>query len=100
MILLHDVVQIFGLADDDRRAVFLIIALDRRFVGRTAIDRDLLWHTTVAPNRLVEKLPRRFLIALLREQKINGLAELVDSPVEVVKLSERIAPPAGLQNRA
>ena len=47
----------------------------------------VLGHATVAPNRLVEKLPRRFLIALLREQKINGVAELVDSPVEVFPLA-------------
>jgi hypothetical protein len=53
MVLLHDVVQIVGLADDDRGAVFFIISLDGRFVSRTAIDGDLLGHAAVAANRLV-----------------------------------------------
>jgi hypothetical protein len=36
MILLDDVVEIFDLADFNRRAVLLVVALDRRFVGRTS----------------------------------------------------------------
>jgi hypothetical protein len=36
VILLHNVVEIFDLADFNRRAVLLVVALDRRFVGRTS----------------------------------------------------------------
>ena len=41
----------------------------------------------MAANRLVEKLSRRLLISLLGKQKINGLAEFVDGPVEIFPLA-------------
>jgi hypothetical protein len=36
------------------RAVFLVVALDGRFIGRAPVDRDLLRHA-VATNRLRQK---------------------------------------------
>src|SRR6516225_5630926 len=41
MILLHNVVEILDLTDFDRGAVLGIVALDRRFVGRTPVDGHL-----------------------------------------------------------
>jgi hypothetical protein len=41
MILLHDIIEILGLTDDDRGAVLLVIALDRRFIRRTPVNGDL-----------------------------------------------------------
>src|SRR5438132_4523383 len=54
-------VSIFHLANDDRRAVFCVVALDRRCIGRTAVNRDLLRHA-VPPDRLLQKAPRRRLV--------------------------------------
>ncbi len=54
MILLHDIVEILDLADGDRGAVLLIVALDGRFIGRTPVDGDLLRHA-VAADRLRQK---------------------------------------------
>src|SRR5712691_3939808 len=69
MVLLHDVIEILGLADDDRGAVFLVVALDGRFVGRTPIDGDFLGHSTMTTNRFGQKPLGRLLIAMLGEEK-------------------------------
>jgi len=42
MILLHDVVEIFHLTDDDIGAMCLVVALDGGCIGVTAVDGDLL----------------------------------------------------------
>ncbi len=44
-----------GVAD----AVVLVVALDRRFVGRAAIDPHLLGDATTMANRLVQKMSER-----------------------------------------
>ena len=58
MILLDHVIQIFHLADDDVRAVFFVIALDRGFIGLTTVNRDL-FGDPVAADRFFQKLERR-----------------------------------------
>jgi hypothetical protein len=63
MILLHNIVEILNLADGDRGAVLFIVALDGRFIGRTAVDGDLLGHA-MATNSLGEEAFRRLLVAL------------------------------------
>ena len=73
MILFHDIIEIFDLADGDRGAVLRIVALDGRFIGRTPVDRDLLRHA-MAADRLLQKPQGGLLIALLGQQKVNGLA--------------------------
>src|SRR5882724_8918903 len=40
----HNVVEILDFTDCDCRAVLFIVALDGRFIGCTAVDRDLLGH--------------------------------------------------------
>ena len=73
MILLHNIVEILDLADSDRGAVLLVVALDGRFIGRASIDGDLLWHT-VAADGLDQEPLGGLLVALFCQQEINGLA--------------------------
>src|SRR5215470_6432662 len=40
MVLFDNVVEILHLADSDRGAVLLVVALDSRFIGVTAVDRN------------------------------------------------------------
>jgi hypothetical protein len=54
MILLHDIMQIFYLADDNGGAMFLVVALDRGFVRVAAVNGDRLGEP-VAADRLLEK---------------------------------------------
>ena len=42
MILLHEVIEIFRVADDNGGLVRLVVALDRRRVAAALIDSDLL----------------------------------------------------------
>jgi hypothetical protein len=66
MILLDDVVEILDLADFDRGAVLLIVALDGRCISLAAIDGDLVGHA-VAMDRLLEKAQRGLCISVLCE---------------------------------
>jgi site-specific DNA recombinase len=50
----HDVIEIFDLADGDGRAVLLVVALDGRFLGVTAVNRNRLGDAMPA-DRLLEK---------------------------------------------
>jgi hypothetical protein len=54
MVLFHKVIEVLDLADVDRGAVFLVIALDGGFIGVTAVNGNLLRHT-VAANCLLQK---------------------------------------------
>ena len=74
MILLHHIIQIFDLADDDGRAVFFVVVLDRGFIGRAAINGDLVGYLVTA-NRFLQKAQRGLLVSLLGEEEINGLAQ-------------------------
>ena len=58
MVLFHEVIEIFDLADFDRGAVRLVIALDGGFIGVTAVNGDLLRHA-VAANRLASETVRQ-----------------------------------------
>jgi hypothetical protein len=51
MILFHDIVKIFRVADDDGRLVGPVVMFDRGCVRTTLINRDLLGQLLV-PNRL------------------------------------------------
>src|SRR5262245_4450045 len=86
MILLHNVVEILDLTDGDRGAVLLVVALDGRFIGRAAINGDLLWHA-VAADRLGQKAFGRLLVAFLREEKVNRLSHFIDSTIEIAPLA-------------
>ena len=86
MVLLNNVVEILDLADFDRGAVLLIVALDGRFIGRTPVDGDLLRHA-VAADRLGQESLGRLLIALFCQQEINGLACPLHGTIEVIPLA-------------
>ncbi len=43
MILFHEVIEIFRVADDNRGLVRLVVVRDRCRIGPTLIDRDFLW---------------------------------------------------------
>ena len=79
MILLHDIVEVFDLPDRDRSPVRMIVALDGRFIGVTAVDGND-FRETMAAARLLQKPPRGFCVPLLGEQKVNGLAVLIHRP--------------------
>ena len=82
MVLFHHIIQILDLPDDDVGAVGLIVALNGGCIGLTAIDGDLLGYA-VAANRLLQKPQGRLLIPLLREQKVNRLALLIDGAIQI-----------------
>src|SRR5207237_9223505 len=81
MKLLHNMVEILHLADGDRGAVRLVIALDGRFIDRAAINADLL-RDAVAADRLGQEAFGCLLIALLREETVNRLSHVIVSSIE------------------
>jgi hypothetical protein len=54
MVLLHHIIQLFHLADDDGGPVLLVVRSDGRGIGLTPIDGNLLRHA-VAADRLLQK---------------------------------------------
>src|SRR5262245_11508101 len=86
MILLDGVIEILNLADFDQRPVLLVVVLNGRGVGLTAIDRDLLWHP-VAADRLGEEAHGGSLIALGCQQEVKGLATFIYRPIQIVPLA-------------
>ena len=56
--------------------MFLVVALDGGFIGVTAVDGNRLGDP-VAADGFLQKAQRSFLIAVRREQNINGLARLI-----------------------
>jgi DDE superfamily endonuclease len=76
MILLHKVVEILEHTDGDRGAVVGMVALDGRCMSRPPGDGELL-RDAVAADRFLEKVERGFLVPLLGEEKVHGLASLI-----------------------
>src|SRR5437764_973468 len=76
LIWLHTVVEIFDSADHAARPMLRVVAVDGRFVGRTAIDRDLFGPTMPA-DRLGQATFGGLLVALLREEQVNRVALLI-----------------------
>ncbi len=66
MILFHQVVEIFALADLDGRAALLFKRLQGRSVGPALVNRDLLREAMLA-ERFSEKAQHGFLVAVRRE---------------------------------
>ena len=73
MVLLHEVVEIFRVAEDDSRLVGPIVALDRCAVRTTLVDGDLPREPLVS-NSLTQEGCGGVPIAIGREQKINSMA--------------------------
>jgi hypothetical protein len=76
MILLHHIIQILHLKDNNGGAMRRVVALDGGFMGLTAINRNRLGDT-VSTDRFGQKGQRRFCIPLLREQKVQIPSDLV-----------------------
>ena len=77
---LHDIIEIFDLADFDRGVVLIVVTLNRRRIGRTAIDGDLLGRTAMTANRLGQKPLGRRLITMCSQEKIDRLAVRIHRP--------------------
>ena len=85
MILFHNIIEIFDLADGDRGAVLRIVALDGRFIGRTPVDRDLLRHA-VAADRLGQEALGRLLVPLLRQAGNRSSGRFIHGAIEIIPL--------------
>ena len=70
MVLFHDVVEVFDLADRDRGPMRLIVTLDGGFIGVTAVNRNRLGDAIPA-DRLREKPSCGLLVSMFGEQKVN-----------------------------
>jgi len=90
MVLFHDVIELFDFTNCAARAVLRIIALDGRLIGRAPVDGDLLRHAVLA-DRLRQKTFRGRLIALLRQEAIDGLALLIHCTGEIPPLPFNLA---------
>src|SRR5216683_7236534 len=64
MILFHHIIRILHLADGDGRAVLLVIAFDRGFIGVTAVNGDHFGEA-VAADRLLQKPERGLCVPVL-----------------------------------
>src|SRR5262249_11581805 len=71
---------------DDVRALFLVVALNGRFIGVTAVNRDR-FGDTMATDRFLQKAQCGLCIAVLREQKVDRLAVFVDGAIQVIPLA-------------
>ena len=78
MVLLNNVVEIFNLADGNRGAVLLIVALDGRFIGRTPVDGDFLRYA-VAAGRLRQEPLGGLLVPVLCEEKVEVVSQICDT---------------------
>ena len=65
--------------------MFLVVALDGGFIGVTAVDGNLL-RDPVAADGFFQKPQGGLFIAVLREQKVNRLAVLIDRSIEIPPL--------------
>src|SRR5262249_25960649 len=70
---------------DDVRALFLVVALNGRFIGVTAVNRDR-FGDTMAMDRFLQKAQCGLCIAVLREQKVDRLAVFVDGAIQILAL--------------
>src|SRR5262249_5343152 len=73
MLLLHHSLEILHLADRDRGAVLLMVALDRGCMGVAAVTGDGLRQPITADGFLQEP-ERRLFVPVLRQENVNGLA--------------------------
>lgn len=76
MILFNNVVAIRDFADFDGGAVLRIVARESRFIGRAPVDGDFLRHA-MAAHGPGQASRGRLLVALLREEAIDGLTRLI-----------------------
>ena len=76
MILFHHIFQLFHRAHGDRGPVLLVVGPDGRGMGLAPVDGDV-FGDAVPADRLGQETRGRLLVALLRQQKINGLTVFI-----------------------
>ena len=64
----------------------LVVALDGGFIGVAAVDGDRLGET-VAADGLFQKPERGLFIPVLRQEKVNRLALLIDRSIQIPPLA-------------
>ena len=79
MVLLHKIVAVFHLMDNDRPTMFVIVPPDGRGIGFAPINGDRLRHPMIADG-LGEK-------TLGREEGIDGVASLVHRTMQITPLA-------------
>jgi hypothetical protein len=84
--LLHDVIQVFALANLDPFVCVSIVLLETHCIGAAFVDINQAGFA-VGADRFVEKTPGRLLITLHSEQKIDSLPLLVDGAIEIFPLA-------------
>src|SRR5687768_16851264 len=82
MILLHEIIHIFYLANDDRRAVLLVVCPDGRGIGLAPINGDHLGYP-MAVDGLGQEAYGRPLVPVSGQEEINRLATLVHRAIEI-----------------
>ena len=70
MVLLHYIIKVFDLPDDDGGAVFLVVALDGGFIGVTAVNGDLLGNPMTADGFLQKPECGLFIAVLLSRKSM------------------------------
>lgn len=90
VILFNNIVQIvdleyFNKTDQTSQHQQAIHIFQSGIIGTAFIQDDFYWQS-VRVNRLPEKGSGRGFIAFLGEHEINGIAEFIDSPVQVTSL--------------
>jgi hypothetical protein len=75
MVLLDQVIEVFGLADLDGRSTIGIDRFERGEIGAVFVDGYRLRHTILS-DRLFKEAPSCHLVPLGSEQEINGLPAL------------------------
>jgi hypothetical protein len=86
MVLLHDVIQVLDLANLDWRLPLGIHRLQRGQIGATFVDGYRL-RCTIAGHGLFEEATGRDLVPSGPEQKIDGVARLIDCAIQVLPLA-------------
>ena len=80
MVLFHDVVEVFDLADRNRGPMLLVVALDGGFIG--VMPSIVIVGDAMAAYGLVRNRCRLF-VTMCGEQTVNGLAVFVDGAIEI-----------------
>ena len=82
MVLLDAVVEIFGLADLDRRLTISIDGFERGEIGTAFVDGHRLGDAILS-DRFLKVTPGCSLVPMGAQQEVDGVAVLVDGPVEI-----------------
>ena len=79
MVLLDEIVEIFGLADVDRRFTISIDGFERGEIGAAFVDGHRLGDAILS-DRFLEITPGCSLVPVGAEQEVDGVAVFVDGP--------------------